>query len=143
MNRTVPLSTLIVCLWTGGMWTVCGIVVPGLFWLIPDTKQAGNVAAQFFYVEVGLGALLGMMYWLLRRRAISSSTQRWLWAAVAAPVLFFVVLKPLMASARAAGDMARFGQLHGAASLLFLVACVGSGVVAWRHLLPSLTRPAE
>ncbi len=138
MNRNARLSTLVLSFWLGSLWTICGIVVPGLFWLLGDDKKvAGNIAAQFFYLAVWLGALLGGMYWLLRRRAMTSGTQRWLAAAIIAPLVFFVVLRPVMNMLRAAGDMARFGQLHGVASLLFLIACVGVGVVAWRHLQPN------
>lgn len=142
MNRAARLSTLILCLWTGGLWIVCGVIVPGLFWLIPDKQQAGALAAQFFYAEVALGTLLGVMYWWLRRAMMATSTQRWLWLAVGAPLLFFVVLRPLMNSARVAGDMKLFGQLHGVASTLFLLACVAVGVVAWQHLMPAAVQTA-
>ena len=136
MTRGARLATLILCLWMGSLWTVCGIVVPGLFHLLdPDKQLAGRIAAQFFYVEVWLGALLGLMYWLLRRHAMGRSTQAWLWAAIFAPLVFFVVLRPVMNSLREAGDMIRFGQMHGIASLLFLIGCVGTGIVAWRHLM--------
>jgi len=137
MTRNARLSTLILCLWFGSLWTICGIVVPGLFWLLGDAnkKLAGTVAAQFFYVEVWLGALLGVMYWLLRRRFMNRASQVWLWVAIAAPVVFFVVLRPIMNALRAAGDMARFGQMHGVSSLLFLIACIGVSVLAWRHLM--------
>lgn len=131
-SRADGLAALILSAWAGGMWAICGIVVPGLFWLIDDTKQAGNLAAQFFYAEVALGTLFGLMYWALRRRQLSGSDKRWLLSAIAAPLLFFVVLKPLMNAARADGNMARFGQLHGVASLLFLIACVALGVLVWR-----------
>ena len=138
MKRNAPLSTLVLCLWFGSLWTICGIVVPGIFWLLGDTDKrlAGNVAAQFFYLEVWLGAVLGVMYWLLRRHVMSRSTHLWLWAAIIAPLVFFAVLRPIMNALRAAGDLARFGQMHGVASLLFLIACVGVAVVAWRHLMP-------
>jgi hypothetical protein len=43
-----------------------------------------------------------------------------------------------MQSARAAGDTARFGVLHGAAALLFALACLGALALAWR-----LSRPEE
>lgn len=106
--------------------------MPGLFWLLPDTKLAGNVAAKFFYVEVALGTLFGVMYWLLRRKRLGQIEGRLLMAAIGAPLVFFVVLQPLMNAARVAGDMAQFGRLHGLASLLFLVACVTVGWLAWR-----------
>ncbi len=107
--------------------------MPGLFWLLPDVRQAGNVAGQFFYAEVALGTLFGVMYWLLRRNRLGQIERRLLMAAIGAPLVFFVVLRPLMNAARAAGDMARFGQLHGVASLLFLVACVTVGLLVWRR----------
>jgi hypothetical protein len=122
------------------MWTVCGVIVPGLFllWLADDKSLAGNVAAQCFNAEVALGTLFGLMYWLLRAR-FRVAEQRWCWTALAAPLIFFVGLRPLMNAARAAGNMARFGQLHGVATLLFLIACVAVGVLVWRS---APTRPA-
>lgn len=137
--RGVRLARLVLTAWAGGMWTVCGIVVPGLFWLIEDKKQAGNIAAQFFNAEVALGTLFGLMYWALRTRFYKSE-RPWCWTAIGAPLTFFVVLKPLMNTARSAGDMARFGQLHGVASLLFLIACAALGVLVWRS---GATHPAK
>lgn len=139
MSRAERLAALVLAAWAGGMWTVCGVVVPGLFWLIDDPKQAGNIAAQFFNAEVALGTLFGLMYWALRAR-FRTVDQRWCWTAIGAPLIFFVGLKPLMNAARAADDMARFGQLHGVATLLFLIACVAVGVLVWRS---GLMRPAK
>ncbi len=139
---------MVLCAWAGGLWTVCGVVVPGLFWLMPDTRQAGNVAAQFFYAEVALGSVFGLMYWVLRRQQLLAVDRYWLLAALGAPLLFFVGLRPLMAAARAAGNMARFGQLHGMATLLFLIACVAVGALVWRatgapQVMSPVTRRAE
>jgi len=130
--RSERLAALILAAWAGGMWTVCGVVVPGLFWLVEDPKQAGNIAAQFFNAQVAFGTLFGLMYWALLRLKLTAVDKRWWLAAIAAPLVFFVVLKPLMAAARAAGNMARFGQLHGVASLLFLIACAAVGMLVWR-----------
>jgi hypothetical protein len=116
-------------------------VVPGLFWLIADSKQAGSIATQFFYAQTFFGVLFGLIYWVLRRRVLDALSKRCLLAAVAAPLLFFVVLTPWMNAARAAADMVRFGQLHGAASGLFLIACVAVGTLVWR-LPANSTRPA-
>ena len=139
MSRAERLAALILAAWAGGLWTVCGMVVPGLFWLMGDPKLAGNVAAKFFYAEVALGTLFGLMYFALKRLRMSSSDKRWWLAGIAAPLVFYGVLRPLMNAAREAGNMARFGQLHGAASLLFLIACVATGVLVWRG---SIKRPA-
>lgn len=132
-SRAERLAALVLSAWAGGLWTVCGVVVPGLFWLLPDARQAGSVAGQFFYAEVALGTLFGVMYWLLRRKYLGQVERRLLVAAIGAPLVFFVVLRPLMNAARAIGNMARFGQLHGVASLLFLVACVTVGLLVWRR----------
>lgn len=140
LARTERLAALILAAWAGGMWTVCGVVVPGLFWLLDDPKQAGSIAAPFFSAEVALGTLFGLMYWALKRSRLTKADKRWWVAAISAPLVFFVVFKPLMAAARAAGNMARFGQLHGVASLLFLIACVALGVLVWRA---GATRPAK
>lgn len=140
MSRADRLARLVLTAWAGGLWTVCGVVVPGLFWLIEDPRQAGNIAAQFFNAQVALGTLFGLMYWALRRLRLTAIDKRWWLAAIGAPLVFFVALKPLMAAARAAGNMARFGRLHGVASLLFLIACVAVGMLVWRSVP---TRPAK
>jgi Domain of unknown function (DUF4149) len=131
-SKATHLAALVLSAWAGSLWTICGVVVPGLFWLIPDTKLAGNVATQFFYAETVLATVLGLMYWTLRRLSLERSSKRWLVAAIAAPLVFMLVLRPIMEAARASGNMARFGQLHGVASSLFLVACVAVGALVWR-----------
>ena len=116
------------------------MVVPALFWLLEDRRQAGNVAAQFFYGETFLGVLFGLIYWALQRGKLDAESSRCVWIAMTAPLVFFVVLRPLMNAARSSGDMARFGQLHGLASVLFLTACIASGLLVWRS---RSTRPAK
>jgi hypothetical protein len=137
--RGERLARVVLAAWAGGMWTVCGVVVPGLFWLIGDKKQAGNIAAQFFNAEVALGTLFGLMYWALGAR-FRAAERPWCWTAIGVPLVFFVALKPLMNTARAAGDMTRFGQLHGVATLLFLITCGALGVLVWRG---GIMRPAK
>jgi hypothetical protein len=125
-------TQLILTLWAGSLWTICGLVTPGLFLILDDRQLAGNIAAQFFYAETFLGLALGALYLLLARRNLNRSSVISAALAIAMPLVFFLLLRPLMANARAAGDMARFGQLHGIASWLFLVACLGVGVLVWR-----------
>ena len=139
MSRADRLSALVLAFWAGGLWTVCGMVVPALFWLIEDSKLAGNLAAQLFYGETFLGVLFGLIYWALQRGKLDAVSSRCVWIAMTAPLVFFVVLRPLMNAARSSGDMARFGQLHGLASVLFLTACFAAGVPVWR---PRIRRPA-
>lgn len=54
-----------------------------------------------------------------------------------APLASEVLLRPVMDAARATGDMARFGMLHGVSAALFAIACVTAFVLAWR-----VNRPA-
>jgi len=135
------LNQLVLTLWAGSLWTICGVVVPGLFWLLPnDHKLAGNIAAQFFYAETFLGLALGVIYLAVGHRSLNRTSVIAALLAIAMPLFFFVALRPMMATARAAGDTARFGQLHSASSLLFVVACVAAGVLVWRS---SVNRRAE
>lgn len=106
--------------------------MPGLFWLMHDRKLAGNIATQFFYTETWLGALLGVSFWMLTRRELDRIGHVAAALGVGMPLVFFLGLRPLMSGARAAGNMARFGQLHGIASGLFMIACVAVGVLVWR-----------
>lgn len=125
-------ARLILTFWAGGLWTICCLVVPGLFWLMDDRRLAGNIAAQFFYLEVFLSVILGGGWlWLMRGR-LSRRSMSLAWAAILAPVAFYVVLRPIMSAVRATGDMARFGQLHTIGSLLFLIACIATAMLVWR-----------
>jgi len=137
-------NQFILTLWAGSLWTVCGLVVPGLFWLFPhDHKLAGNIAAQFFYAETFLGLLLGAIYLAVGRRHLDCVNVIAAAFAIAMPLLFFVALRPMMVSAREVGDTARFGQLHGVSSLLFVIACVAVGVLIWRAGMTGVNRRAE
>lgn len=134
------LAQLILVLWAGSLWTLCGFVVPGLFYLLANRTLAGNTAAQFFYAETFLGLLLGLIYLSLRRGSLDRINTVAAIVTMAMPAAFFVVLRPIMATARAAGDTARFGQLHGVAGGLFLIACVAVAVLVWRS---AVTHRAE
>ena len=132
MSNTDRLARLVLTGWAGGLWTVCGLVVPALFYLLAEKAQAGQVAAVLFNLQALLGALLGVVYWLLQRQRLDRFAQRCVLAAVLSPLVFYVILRPWMNALRAAGDMARFGQLHSAAGLMFLVACVALALLVWR-----------
>jgi len=132
MSNTDRLARLLLVAWAGGMWTVCGLVVPALFQLIPGKSQAGNVAASLFDLISILSAVVGLLYVLLQRPRLDRFAKVSVFAAVIAPLVFLLMLRPWINAVRAAGDMARFGQLHGVAGLLFLVACVALALLVWR-----------
>jgi hypothetical protein len=132
MSNSDRLARLILVAWAGGFWTVCGLVVPALFQLIPDKSQAGTIAASLFDFQSVLGLVFGVLYWILQRQRLDHFNKVSVFVAVMAPLVFLLVLRPWMNAVRAAGDMTHFGQLHGVAGLLFLVACVALVFVVWR-----------
>jgi hypothetical protein len=125
---------VVLAAWAGSLWTVCGIVAPSLFAVIPDRHLAGQVAGHFFRLEAWLGLACGGIAWVLMSRMKSAMRADYalLIAAVIAPLISEFALHPMMDAARSAADMSRFGMLHGASALLFLVACVTSLLIVWR-----------
>jgi hypothetical protein len=69
---------------------------------------------------------------LLVRKHRNTVTFVLLGLAATAPLLSELVLRPIMDAARADGDMARFGMLHGVSALLFGVACLSAALLVWR-----------
>jgi hypothetical protein len=56
--------------------------------------------------------------------------------AVLAPLASELGLRQMMSAARAAGDMSRFGLLHGVSALLFAAACAATLLLVWRLSAP-------
>jgi hypothetical protein len=133
-------TVLIAVAWIGALWTICGIVAPTLFTILDDRHLAGQIAGTFFGMVAWAGVVSGIL--LLATRVLGGRVRDpWLvvWTAVAAllPLASILLLTPVMDAARASGDMARFGTLHGVSAVLFGGACLaGIGVVL------RLTRPA-
>lgn len=137
-----PLIAILLTFWAGSLWTICGVVAPSLFAALDDRHTAGQLAARFFHIEawvgLGIGTLL-LVFGAIRAGNLSTRHARILIAVTAAmPLISQFALGPVMDSARAAGDMARFGILHGVAGGLFLIACVSALLLVWRF-----NRPAE
>jgi Domain of unknown function (DUF4149) len=136
------LAAVILTFWAGSLWTVCAIAAPVAFAVLDDRHAAGRVAATLFEIETWLGAAAALMLFAcasVRRSLAARLGLPWLIAATAAaPLVSELVLSPMMAAARAANDMARFGMLHGVSALLFLAAALGALVLVLRF-----NRPAE
>ena len=131
-------ATILIAFWAGSLWTICGIVAPSLFAVLDDRRIAGQLAGRFFLIETWIGAAVGALligFHLTGRLALPG--RRWIAVAAVAPLASHFILGPMMDRARAAGDMARFGVLHGIAGGCFLVACVAMLIVVWK------LRPAE
>ena len=109
-----------------------------LFSLLADRHLAGELAARFFFVVtvegICIGAALLLLRYVCRIRAIAPSA---LYVAAGLPLASHVILGPLMEQARAIGNMARFGMLHGIAALCFVLASAALVVLTWKFNHPA------
>lgn len=135
-------AAVVLTLWAGSLWTVCAIAAPVAFAVLDDRHAAGRVAATLFEIETWLGFVCALMLFaaaIVRKALAARVGPPWLIAATAAaPLVSELVLSPMMAAARAANDMARFGLLHGVSAALFVAAALGAVVLVLRF-----SRPAE
>ena len=138
----IRLAAVLLTLWAGSLWTVCAIAAPVAFAVLDDRRAAGRVAATLFEVVTWLGALAALLLFAcaaVRHSLAARLGPPWLIAATAAaPLVSELVLSPMMAAARSAGDMSRFGMLHGVSALLFIAAAFGA-----LGLVLRFNRPAE
>jgi len=136
------LASILITLWAGSLWTICGLVAPTLFAVLEDRHVAGQLAATFFFAVTLIGVVVGSVLLALSFVGKPGSVRlpgRVLVLLTAGfPLASHLVLGPLMDQARAAGNMARFGMLHAVAGACFLIACAGALVMVWRF-----NRPAE
>lgn len=133
------LASLLIAFWAGSLWTICGLVAPTLFAVLDDRQLAGQLAARFFHAETWIGVAIGALLMAANLAGKLPLPGRMLVLVTAGfPLASHLILGPLMDQARAAGDMARFGLLHGVAGACFLVACVSALALTWKF-----NRPAE
>jgi uncharacterized protein DUF4149 len=134
------LAAVVLTLWAGSLWSVCGIAAPAAFAVL-DRPGAGRVAGALFQIETWLGAacaLLLLAVGSIHKPLAARLGPSWLIAATAAaPLLSELVLSPMMAVARAANDMSRFGMLHGLAAVLFIAAALGGLLLVLRFNRPA------
>ena len=119
---------ILLALWVGALWTVGFLVTPVLFAEL-DRHTAGSIAGILFHYLNFTGLLIGAFLLLRNRWAAQSAT---------APALLLVLMllgilinefgfTPEIAALREAGlaegsqEAERFGMLHGAASVLYLI----------------------
>ncbi len=144
------LYALLLCWWLGAQIAVGAVVAPALFEALPDRSQAGTVAGLIFARMGALGMATLLLLLVLRfgldrttpdtlsgRPAVPPTWVRWVLAiSLALTATAHLYIRPWIADVRAeiqhAGGFAvadpalvrRFGELHGASSLLFLVAAI-------------------
>lgn len=136
LHQLVPaFERILLTLWVGSLWVTGFMVAPVLFTSLDDRALAGSLAGELFGLTAWLGLGCGLA--LLVIGYLRSARAGWrLWVTVSMLVLVAAgqfVLTPMIAELRSAGlsDSPRFGQLHGIASILFLMtALLGLGLVA-------------
>jgi hypothetical protein len=133
------LVAMLLSLWAGSLLTVCAIAAPSAFAVL-DRRGAGQLAARLFLIEMILGVVVAACFlgaFATGRLTATRAVAILVALGAAAPLASEVVLSPMMQAARSAGDMARFGALHGISALLFGIACVCSLVAAWLFNRPA------
>ena len=129
------LRTLLVTVWVGSLWTIGYLAAPTLFATLADRALAGSIAGSLFRVEawVSLACGLSLLALLFADRGFAKRR-----ACIVLVVLMLVCLsvgyfglQPFMAALKETavsnGGMmteaarARFGMLHGVASVIYLV----------------------
>jgi len=130
MNRKLlpAAERILLTLWVGALWVAGFIVAPLLFSELDDRALAGSLAGSLFTVTSYLGLCCGSL--LLIINGLSCRAINWRAVTVASMLLLVVigqfVITPMVIELRAQGltDSARFGQMHGAASVLFIITSV-------------------
>lgn len=131
--------TVLLALWTGSLVTVCAIAAPTSFALL-ERQDAGRVAARLFFIETVIGVFVAIAFFIAHKAggfAVSRGVMIAIVVAALAPLSSELILGPMMQAARNAGEMARFGALHGVSALLFAIACVSAVVALWLFNRPA------
>ena len=132
------LRILLVTLWAGSLWTVGYLAAPVLFASLPDRSLAGSIAGMLFraqaWLSLACGLLLLLLLWLDKSWSSKRTSVILVIAMLACVSIGYFALQPFMAEIRAAaanngGIMdeamrARFGMLHGVASVIYLLQSV-------------------
>jgi hypothetical protein len=119
---------ILLTLWVGALWVAGFIVAPLLFSELDERALAGSLAGSLFTVTSYLGLLCGGV--LLLFNGLNYRAINWRAVVIVSMLLLIVVgqfvITPMVAGLREAGltDTPRFGQLHGIASVLFIVTSV-------------------
>ena len=128
------LERILLTLWVGALWTTGFMVAPVLFAELDDRALAGSLAGSLFTLTSYLGLACGGVLLVLNGFRIKGVN--WRMVVIAGMLILVVigqfVVTPMVAELRVQGltDTPRFGQLHGIASVLFLLSSVLGLVLA-------------
>lgn len=133
------IAGVLLALWAGSLVTVCGLVAPSLFAVL-ERSVAGRLAARFFLAETIIGCVVAVIVLVAQRLtgfALPRPALIAILVAALAPLASELILGPMMEAARAAGDMGRFGALHGVSAVLFATACGAAVFAVWAFNRPA------
>ncbi len=147
-GRLLPaLRSLLVTVWAGSVWTVGYLAAPTLFATLADRTLAGTIAGSLFRVEAWLSVACGLLLLgilALDRGFVNRRSCRWLVVIMLACVAVgYFGLQPFMAELKASAALhggvmdeaarARFGMLHGVASVIYLLQSIAALVLVLRQ----------
>ena len=122
------LERILLTLWVGSLWVTGFVVAPVLFAELADRTLAGSTAGTLFTLTSYIGLVCGGVLLLLN--VALHKRMNWRALTITAMLLLIVigqfVITPMVAELRLQGltESARFGRLHGVASVLFLLTSV-------------------
>ena len=127
--KLIPaLERILLTLWAGSLWVVGFVVAPVLFAELDDRALAGSTAGTLFTLTSYIGLTCGAL--LLVLNGVAHKRINWRAFVITGMLLLILisqfVITPMVADLRVQGltDTPRFGQLHGVASVLFLLTSV-------------------
>ena len=127
-NLIPSLERILLTLWVGSLWVVGFVVAPVLFAELDDRALAGSTAGSLFTLTSYIGLVCGSL--LLVFNGVNFRRINWRAVVIVCMLLVVVigqfVITPMVADLRVQGltDTPRFGQLHGLASVLFIITSV-------------------
>mgnify|MGYP001822435499 FL=1 len=119
---------ILLTLWVGSLWVAGFVVAPLLFAELDSRAQAGSVAGSLFTLTSYIGLVCGSLLLLVNGTVFRCIN--WRLVVIVCMLLLVAVgqfvITPMVADLRVQGltDTPRFGQLHGLASVLFIITSV-------------------
>lgn len=122
---------MLLSLWVGALWSIGYLAAPTLFASLEDRALAGMLAGKMFtgvsLIGLGCGTALLTSFWMQFQKPLAERRVQLLIVMLLLVIIGEFVLQPQMAELKAeglvegSGAAARFGVLHGIASLLYFI----------------------
>lgn len=134
MNWLQSLERLLLTLWIGGMIFSGYVAAPLLFAHLSDRTLAGTLAGSLFHAMAIIGLVCGiglliMSSWSWRDKFLQQWRNWILLVMVLITAIGLFYLQPTIETLRDSGEAAKgsqlFKQLHGTASVLYLLSSCG------------------